>query len=609
MLRLDDPWPKDMVAALWVFPLAVVVPLAIMATIGSYKSVLRHMTSDHFFRIIVSLIVSVAIVLSIWVFLRGPNVPRSVWGTFLVLSILLMGCLRLFVRSALGRVVPGYLASAAGNAVIIYGAGEAGIQLGHALRYGHKFKPVAFVDDSKHLHGSRVLGLPVRSPKNLSVMVERYACVAVLLAMPSASRGRRSEILRSIEPLGTKVLVVPGLNDLVDGTHRVDELREIDIEDLLERDTVAPDQSLLKRRVTGLSVMVTGGGGSIGSELCRQILSLRAKRLVVFDHSEFALYEIKEELEAVNSETEVVTVLGTVLDRHIMSDTMSRLDVDTVFHAAAYKHVDLVEENVISGVRNIVFGTDATAAAAAEAAVSHFVLISTDKAVRPAGVMGGSKRLAELVIQAAALEFESVRFGIVRFGNVLNSSGSVVPKFRKQIRSGGPVIVRDRNAMRFFMTIPEAAELVIQAGSMAQGGEIFLLDMGRLVLIETLAKRMIRLSGYEVRDDANPNGDINIKITQSLRGEKVREELLIDEDAVATEHPRIMRDPDMLRHPERVREILRQLDAACAAADTATVRRLSLGVDVWIKEGTAARDCGDPAAVVSPRKIAEDVGS
>jgi FlaA1/EpsC-like NDP-sugar epimerase len=440
-------------------------------------------------------------------------------------------------------------------------------------------------------------------------MVERYACVAVLLAMPSASRGRRSEILRSIEPLGTKVLVVPGLNDLVGGKHRVDELREIDIEDLLERDTVAPDQSLLKRRVTGLSVMVTGGGGSIGSELCRQILSLRAKRLVVFDHSEFALYEIKEELEAVNSETEVVTVLGTVLDRHIMSDTMSRLDVDTVFHAAAYKHVDLVEENVISGVRNIVFGTDATAAAAAEAAVSHFVLISTDKAVRPAGVMGGSKRLAELVIQAAALEFESVRFGIVRFGNVLNSSGSVVPKFRKQIRSGGPVIVRDRNAMRFFMTIPEAAELVIQAGSMAQGGEIFLLDMGRLVLIETLAKRMIRLSGYEVRDDANPNGDINIKITQSLRGEKVREELLIDEDAVATEHPRIMRDPDMLRHPERVREILRQLDAACAAADTATVRRLSLGVDVWIKEGTAARDCGDPVAVVSPRKITEDVGS
>ncbi len=427
--------------------------------------------------------------------------------------------------------------------VLIYGAGASGRQLLLALANSVEFRAVAFVDDDPSLQGVMIRDTKVHSPDHIGYVVQAYGISRILLAVPSASRGVRAKLIERLESLGLPVLTIPGMTDLVDGKMKIDELQDVKIEDLLGRDAVTPNSSLLTANITGKVVMVTGAGGSIGSELCRQIIQQSPSRLVLFEASEFALYEIDKELSAeiANRQLEVqlLPFMGSVVDQQRVQQVMQRYQVQTVYHAAAYKHVPLVEFNVIEGLRNNLFGTWHTAEAAIAAGVETFVLISTDKAVRPTNVMGTTKRLAELALQALAQRQQQTRFCMVRFGNVLGSSGSVVPLFRKQIKNGGPITLTHEDITRYFMTIPEAAQLVIQAGAMGEGGDVFVLDMGEPVKIYDLAKKMVHLTGLEIKNKQNPQGDIEIKITGLRPGEKLYEELLIGDDEKATRHPRI----------------------------------------------------------------------
>jgi len=429
--------------------------------------------------------------------------------------------------------------------VIVYGAGEAGAQVIRSMQNGESYSPIALVDDDPSMTGKRVSGVPVYWRDDLGDLIERYDVPRLLLAMPSISRHRRREIIASLESLNVYVQSIPGINDLITGRARVDEFRDVEVGDLLGRDTVPPEQELLSATVTGKCVMVTGAGGSIGSELCRQIVALEPSTLVLFEISEFALYQINSELRKLSQQLgldcKIKALLGSVHHQDRVQEVMETFDVETVYHAAAYKHVPVVEQNLLEGVHNNVFGTLHTAWAAIEAGVETFVLISTDKAVGPAHVMGATKRFAELVLQAIQEQHSSVRFCMVRFGNVLESSGSVVPLFREQIRAGGPVTVTHRDIIRYFMTIPEAAQLVIQAGAMAKGGDVFVLDMGEPVRIVDLAKRMINLMGMTVWDEDNPEGDIEIEFTGLRPAEKLYEELMIGSDVSGTRHQRILR--------------------------------------------------------------------
>lgn len=464
--------------------------------------------------------------------------------------------------------------------VIVYGAGEAGDQVVRAMQNGDTFSPVAFVDDQMSLQGKRVSGLLVYSRDDLVQLIEQSDVSQVLLAMPSISRRARREIISALEPLSVYVQTIPDINDLITGRARVDDIRDVDVNDLLGRDAVPPEQELLQANITEQSVMVTGAGGSIGSELCRQILALEPNMLVLFDLSEYALYKINKELlelrEKLGIDCEIKALLGSVHHEHRVREIMLTFRVNTVYHAAAYKHVPLVEENLLEGVHNNVFGTLHTAMAAMEADVETFVLISTDKAVSPTNVMGATKRLAELVLQAVQDQKSSICFSMVRFGNVLESSGSVVPLFREQIRAGGPVTVTHRDIIRYFMTIPEAAQLVIQAGALATGGDVFVLDMGKPVRILDLAKRMIRLMGLSVRNDENPDGDIEIAFTGLRPAEKLYEELLIGSDVTGTRHPRIMRANEEYIPVETLRHLIREISTASERLDRHKVREVML---------------------------------
>lgn len=448
--------------------------------------------------------------------------------------------------------------------VLVYGAGDAGTQLASALNINSQYRPVGFIDDRHVLHGRTLLGLPVYSPEQLPFLKERDAFERVLLAMPSASRARRRSILEYLESLAVKVLVMPGMDDLASGSKRVDELREVQIQDLLERDPVAPVDSLLDLFIKGKSVMVTGAGGSIGSELCRQVVKQGARRLVLFEVSEYALYKIDRELcEMLEAQDcQLIPVLGSILDQGAVGVALQRYQVETVYHAAAYKHVPLVEGNIISAVRNNVLGTLAVLESAAVSSVRNFVLVSTDKAVRPTNVMGASKRVCELIVQAYADRCPQIRMSMVRFGNVLASSGSVVPLFNEQILRGGPVTVTHPEITRYFMTIPEAAQLVIQAGSLGQHGEVFVLDMGRPVKIRELAERMIRLSGLKVVDFQTGIGDIEIQYTGLRPGEKLYEELLIGENPEQTPHARIFKAREQYISWTLLKPIIDQLCAS-----------------------------------------------
>lgn len=539
VLRLGEFFPV-LAPVWWLFLLLPAVSLPIMAGLGVYKVVVRFMGLGALIAIAQAMFLVTAILAVLVFVFSGPHeVPRSVLPIFWVLSIILLGGGRLLFRELLNALRP---AGRVREPVAIYGAGEAGRQLATALARSREFEPVLFLDDMRSLRGRQIQGLTVHLPSTLEKLIPEYKLARVLIAMPSISRSRQREILEFIEPLAVKVMVMPGMSELAQGHKRVDDLREVGIEDLLGREAVAPSPDLLRACISGKNVMITGAGGSIGSELCRQILQLNPTRLVLFEISELALYSIERELRAKNpgsAPVEIVPILGSVQDPIRLKGAMRQWGIQTLYHAAAYKHVPLVEHNPIEGLRNNSFGTLCAAEAAEQSGIETFVLISTDKAVRPTNVMGASKRLAELVLQAKAGESTKTRYCMVRFGNVLASSGSVVPLFHEQIRLGGPVTVTHPEMLRYFMTIPEAAQLVIQAGSLGRNGEVFVLDMGEPVGIKQLAERMIHLSGLSLKNEKNPEGDIEIQYTGLRPGEKLYEELLITDQDLPTDHPRI----------------------------------------------------------------------
>jgi FlaA1/EpsC-like NDP-sugar epimerase len=485
-----------------------------------------------------------------------------------------------------------------GNAspVVVYGAGMGGRQLVNLLRSGGHFWPVAFFDDKADLHGRYVEGIEVIDPRRQEVLIKLRSrgVKDIFLCIPSASRSQRRKILNLLEPLAFHIRTVPALDEIISGNARLDEVREIQIEDLLGREAVPPHEDLLERCIRGKTVLVTGAAGSIGTELCQQILDLGAEKLILLDHSEYGLYRIEAELrqhiKQQRRKATLVPLLGSVTDEVRMGNVFATYTIDTVYHAAAYKHVPLVEHNPLEGLKVNAFGTYITANCARRHGVRDFVLISTDKAVRPTNVMGASKRLAEMVLQAFQREGGKTVFSMVRFGNVLGSSGSVVPLFRDQILRGGPLTVTHQEITRFFMTIPEAVQLVIQAGALAEGGDVFVLDMGEPVKIADLARHMIRLSGLEVCDAEHPDGDIEIVYTGLRPGEKLYEELLIGEDVSGTEHPKIMRAmEEMLSMPELMKR-LDILRAAMERGDQPHIRSILMECVKGYKPGETIED-------------------
>jgi FlaA1/EpsC-like NDP-sugar epimerase len=553
VLRLESiNFPLKAFLAPSALSLAVAIPF--FAYFGLYRAIFRYSGWASLGAIGGASAIYAAIFASVFSIWGVEDVPRSVGILQPLLLFSCVGASRFLARMWLGGFYRGSKLISGAPRILIYGAGSAGRQLAAGLNMSQEMIPIGFLDDDPTLQGNLINGLHVYRPEMLEKTVKRFDVTDVLLAIPSASKARRLEIISSLKNLTVRVRTLPGLMDLAYGRVQVNDLRELDVEDLLGRDPVRPDQTLLDRNIRNQVVLVTGAGGSIGSELCRQILRCHPKLLLLLESSEFALYAINRELttEAEQSDTpsktEVIPLIGSVQDARRVNEVVSTWKPHTIYHAAAYKHVPLVEHNPSEGVRNNVYGTLTAATAAMEHGVRNFVLISTDKAVRPTNIMGASKRLAEMVLQALARrqtvekpESRGTCFSMVRFGNVLGSSGSVVPLFRQQIKEGGPVTLTHRDITRYFMTIPEAAQLVIQAGAMASGGDVFVLDMGEPVRIIDLAKRMIELSGltpYEANDE---QGDIEIRITGLRPGEKLFEELLIGDNPERTEHPRIMR--------------------------------------------------------------------
>ena len=538
---------------------------------GIYRVVVRFITGKILFAVAKGVILA-GLVIYLSGLAIGASIPRSVPLIFVVFSFLSVGGVRFFARTIFRSPVHPNK-----RPVIIYGAGEGGLQLVNSLFHGRHYIPIALVDDNPALQGMSVGGLRVYAPDQIPGLVESIGVQVVLLAVPSMERSQRRRIVEGLEDLGVEIKTIPGLNEIISGRAKISELRAVSPEDLLGRDPVAPNPELLGKNITGRSVMVTGAGGSIGSELCRQILSQNPKTLVLFEVSEFALYTIEAELSEIAARfsyaTKIVPVLGSIQCQRRLASAITAFGVNTLYHAAAYKHVPLVEENVIEGIRNNVLGTLSVVKAAKEHGVEKFIMISTDKAVRPTNVMGATKRLAELICQAHATEKPSTVFSMVRFGNVLGSSGSVIPRFRAQIESGGPVTVTHKDITRYFMTIPEAAQLVIQAGAMGCGGDVFVLDMGEPVKIMELAKGMIKLHGlkpYVVDhlDQVVPEeGDIAIWVTGLRRGEKLYEELLIGNKPSPTSHPRIMTASEASLSINELTPILDRLLMACEEVD------------------------------------------
>ncbi|MBY8061200.1 polysaccharide biosynthesis protein [Vibrio fluvialis] len=556
----------------------IVVTILCFTRLGLYRAILRYLTFHALAVVSVGTLISTASV-AIAAFYFNAPVPRSlpiIYGTFLCL---LCGGSRLIVR-----VLVSGINGKGRKVVLIYGAGSAGRQLAIALRNSENYKVAGFIDNDKTLENTVIMGMQVHDISRAAYLVEKHGVKQVLLAVPSASRARRKKILESLMELSAEVLTVPDMKDIVEGKASIDQLKDVAIEDLLGRDPVTPQQSLMEANILGKVVMVTGAGGSIGSELCRQIVRHKPTALVLFELSEFGLYQIDRELNQLIQDeglsVEVIPLLGSVQRINRLMVTMKSFNVQTVYHAAAYKHVPLVEYNVVEGVRNNVFGTYYTAQAAIEAGVESFVLISTDKAVRPTNVMGTTKRMAELGLQALAEQEKSkskgTRFCMVRFGNVLGSSGSVVPLFKRQIEAGGPITVTHPDIIRYFMTIPEAAQLVIQAGAMGKGGDVFVLDMGDPVRITDLAVNLIQLSGLEVKDEQHPYGDIAIEFTGLRPGEKLYEELLIGDNVEETAHERIMTAKERYLTLVEFEKHLNDLDKACHEFNHERIRELLL---------------------------------
>jgi len=574
LLRLDS-WGPVFELRTWLALLVMIpVSLLIFARLGFYRAVVRYMSQKAFQAILMGVAGS-AVALGIAGHLLGLPTPLTLPVIYAMLALLTIGGIRVFLRNL-------YLHSLMRHKtrIVIYGAGAAGSQLVASLRHGCEYAPMGFIDDWRGMHGTFVEGLKVYAPNELPRLIKDDGVKRVLLAMPSASRARRREILEGLQPLAIPVQTVPGMEDVIAGRARLDEIRDVTVDDLLGRDPVPPNQVLLDANVRGKVVLVTGAGGSIGSELCRQALQQGPRQLLLLDICEYALYRIERELlqlaREAGSPVSVKALLGSVQHRHRLEAVMHAFGVQTIYHAAAYKHVPMVEHNAVEGIRNNVFGSLETARAAIACGVETFVLISSDKAVRPTNVMGTTKRLAELVCQALAGQQETTRFCMVRFGNVLGSSGSVVPLFRRQIKDGGPITVTHPDITRYFMTIPEAAQLVIQAGAMGRGGDVFVLDMGEPVKITDLAIQMVRLSGLEVMNPDTPGGDIEIVYTGLRPGEKLFEELLIGNDATGTDHPRIMTAKETYWEWPRLEGYLQRLHDATSGIRHDLIRKLLL---------------------------------
>ena len=580
-LRLES-WTLWSHAHFVAFAGSAALALPLFVVFGLYRAIFRYAGLPALMTVMKAVALYAIFYCFIFSVVVMPNVPRSIGVLQPLLLLLGVALSRAFVRYWLGGIYQRAIESDGLPRVLIYGAGSAGRQLVAALKTSSELLVVGLLDDDDRLHGQVLNGLKIHNPVNIVSLVSKLRVTQVFLAMPSASRARRNEILELVRTAQVQVRTLPGVMELAQGRVQVSDLKELDIEDLLGRDPVPPTPFLLAKNITGKVVMVTGAGGSIGSELCRQIIRVKPRAVLLVELTEFALYTIEHELQLLLQDVskldgiKLIPLLANVRDDVRMNDILRIWTPDTVYHAAAYKHVPLVEHNLVEGVKNNALGTLNMALLCAKYGVCDFVLISTDKAVRPTNVMGASKRLAEMVLQAQAdvmaLSRGKTCFSMVRFGNVLGSSGSVVPLFRKQIKDGGPITLTDERITRYFMTIPEAAQLVIQAGAMASGGEVFVLDMGEPVKIIDLARRMVDLSGLALKDESNPKGDIEIQVTGLRPGEKLYEELLIGDNPLPTGHLRIMKAHEDFLPMDELKAGLSELTFALDANDALLIR-------------------------------------
>jgi FlaA1/EpsC-like NDP-sugar epimerase len=564
--------PEGLGASPWLYFAALLTSIPIFVRLGLYRAVVRFIGAQAIVAVTAGVTASVVVLAVINAVLPGAGIPLKALLIYWALALVYVGGTRILARNLMN------LRPVGAERVVVYGAGAAGAQAVAALRSGTAYDPVAFLDDDPALHRSVVAGIDVYAPGALQMLIDEESVKVVLLALPSQSRRRRQEILKSLEPYPVRVMTVPDIADIVAGSARVEDVRDVDAADLLGRDSVPPDERLFDACIRDKVVMVTGAGGSIGSELCRQIARLGPRRVVLFEMSELALYQIDRELRAIMERErlgfELISLLGNAHHKYRVREILQVYGVQTVYHAAAYKHVPIVEQNVIEGIHNNVISTWYTAEAALECGIESFVLVSTDKAVNPTNVMGATKRLAEIVLQGLQQRSGRTKFCMVRFGNVLESSGSVVPLFREQIRRGGPVTVTHPDVIRYFMTIPEASQLVLQAGAMAEGGDVFVLDMGKPIRIADLARRMVKLAGLTVRDDARPDGDIDIRFTGLRPAEKLYEELLIGNNVSGTGHPMIMRAMEHSLPWDEVLQLLNDLLIAMGQFDVRTAGEL-----------------------------------
>ena len=575
-LRLDEFIPFFEDRAWWAAGISILIAVPVFVMSGLYRAIFRYSGLPALLTVGRAVGIYGLIYASLITVFGFPGIPRTVGIIQPMLLLLFVGASRWLARLWLGDEYSSILKRIARPKVLIYGAGKAGRQLAAAIVNSNEMQVVGFLDDDDRLHGHELNAIRIYKPEDLTDLVSTFQISDVLLAIPSIGRAQRNEILRMIGKAQVSVRTLPSVTDLAKGKVSVSDIKELDIDDLLGREPVSPNHILLSKNISGKVVMVTGAGGSIGSELCRQILLIGPAKLLLIEQSEFALYAIHQELEGklLNQEITLVPLLASIQDQDRIREIMLTWHPQTVYHAAAYKHVPLVEHNPAEGIKNNVLGTLYTAQAAVIHGVSDFVLISTDKAVRPTNIMGASKRLAEMTLQAMSVNSPGTKFSMVRFGNVLGSSGSVVPKFRQQIRDGGPITLTHPDITRYFMTIPEAAQLVIQAGAMAKGGDVFVLDMGEPVKIIDLAIQMIQLSGLTVKNEDRPDGDIGIEITGLRPGEKLYEELLIGDNPQVTFHPRIMKAREDFIEWGLLEQKLKTLEAALSMNDVNVIRHM-----------------------------------
>jgi len=569
----------------WLFVVSSLVAIPIFIQFGLYRAIVRYIG----FKALWAIIKAVSLYAVIWsslVLLSGvEGVPRSITLINWLSAILLIGGSRMIIRWwFVGVDIVSPLQKSLKRNVLIYGAGTAGMQLATVLSYSKEYSPVAFLDDKKELHKNNINSLQVYSVNDLDRIILKLGIDEIFLAIPSASHSRRKRVIHLLEKYPVHVRTLPSMTEVADGKIKLEDIKEIDLEDLLGRESVSPNTALFDACIKNKLVMVTGAGGSIGSELCRQILSRAPQKLILFEQSEYNLYQIDQEFRALiqknNWQIDLIPVLGCVTNERRVSEVLSHYLIDTIYHAAAYKHVPLVEHNVVEGVRVNTVGTYTVAELAMKHNVETFVLISTDKAVRPTNVMGATKRFSELVLQALAIQSTNTKFSMVRFGNVLGSSGSVVPLFREQVKQGGPVTVTHPDIIRYFMTIPEAAQLVIQAGAMGEGtgGDVFVLDMGEPVKINELATKMIHLMGFTVKNEDTPDGDIEIEYSGLRPGEKLYEELLIGDNVTGTLHSRIMRAEEEAYTWDEIQKYLERLKSSINKSNSEEVRQLLVEV-------------------------------